>query len=162
MSIEHEIKVGKPNEEHKPLVTTPELPDHIASRDNLGLSLDPLHWAKHNCKNCLGRGVIMVVKFIDASEIVKGADVKGSGNTMRSMETCGCSARGYWRVRAPLEDSILNIWNNKNLDEGKKVEAAQAVIEKAHEQVKQKGYTSRIDLAKIANEIIQRKLIVPK
>ena len=57
--------------------------------DELGLSCDPVHFAKPNCKVCYGRGVLAVA-------------TKG----VRGLDTCGCIVPRRERARAFLEGLI--------------------------------------------------------
>lgn len=141
MAKDRSVLLGPPDEEHKPVVTTPELPPKIRQRDNLGLSMEPSHWAKQNCNNCYGRGWIS----------------KFSGVVI-----CFCSSNRYMKIRTALEDTILNIHANLDATPEKKAEASLAVLDEAKKQLVETGHVNRVILAKLATEILSRKIELPR
>ena len=155
----HEELIGRPNQELEGIVTTDIAKAKIKTHDDFGLSMDPLHWAKPNCKKCLGRGVYVMTKMVKASEMVKGAT---GDNSVRATDPCECSIKRYWKVRGPLQEKVLSVWNHPGLEETKRVEACRAVIEEGLKQVRNSGTITNVKaMVKAAQDSVASGLVKP-
>lgn len=105
------ITLGPPNE--KQIVGSAE----VQVRDDLGLPLDPMMYADPCCRECYGRGVTTRVRHLNQADTLqlmrKQAEARGENpelitdeqvaiggdNTLKTMISCGCAAKGYRRER---------------------------------------------------------------
>ena len=132
-------RVGVP--ENLPGIVPPEVAHHnLKTHDEYGLSLDPKNWASPKCEDCGGQGIVIITRVTKASDLVPGAT--GSGNKTTQADACHakrCAMVNYWKVRGPLQERIVRVWQDDKLTEEKKLDAIKSMIEVVHTQVKAAG-----------------------
>ncbi len=153
-----EEQVGQPMQEFEGVVP-PQLPK-LKTHDEFGLSLDPKHWAKNSCKTCWGQGIFVQTSTIKAAEMVQGA--AGSGNQIRMTEPCHCSMRAYWRIRGPLQNRVIKVWETQELTEEKRMETIMAIVGETLKQVRNTGTATDVKaMVKAADESLKSQIVRP-
>lgn len=81
------------------------------ARDQVGLPVEHVAYAKRSCNNCYGRGYV--------TKIIGNGYAGGLAIKPREHDLCGCLHRGYNKVRRAFDEEVV-----KRVREGAAVDAA--------------------------------------